>query len=48
MPGVAVAISEGALTSEIVTADQFTYERYRGSEQLDVQHLSPPGPVDEL
>ena len=48
MPGVAAAISEGALTSEIVTADQFTYERYRGSEQLDVQHLSPPGPVDEL
>jgi len=46
-PEVAAAIFGGALTSELATVDQFTYERYRSSEQLDVQHLSAPGPIDE-
>lgn len=34
----------GSFTAEIVSDDEFTTHRYRRSERLDIDHLSPPAP----
>lgn len=42
---VAGAVAGGAVTADIVSEDEYSLVRYRRSEQLDVDHLSPPTPA---
>lgn len=35
----------GSVDAEVVSDDQFTTNRYRRSERLDLDHLSPPAPL---
>lgn len=46
-PAVANALTGGQVSAELVTADTYTYERFRASEQLDVQHLSQSSLLSE-
>ncbi|WP_237506608.1 hypothetical protein, partial [Streptomyces sp. SID8380] len=39
------AVEGGALSSEILSTDDFSFERYRHSEEIDLDHLSSPLPV---
>jgi hypothetical protein len=42
---VVAAVADGAVTADIVSEDEYSLVRYRRSEQLDVDHLSPPTPT---
>ena len=44
-PAVAAAVAGGGVSSEIVSDDEYSLARYRRSERLDVEHLSPPRPT---
>lgn len=44
-PSVAAAVAGGGISSEIVSDDEYSLARYRRSERLDVEHLSPPRPT---
>jgi len=39
------AVAGGVVTPDIVSDDEYPLSRYRRSERLDVEHLSPPAPV---
>jgi hypothetical protein len=43
-PSVANAVRGGAVGVEILSDDEYTLARYRRSEMLDLDHLSPPSP----
>jgi hypothetical protein len=38
------AVTGGVITPDIVSDDEYSLSRYRRSERLDVEHLSPPPP----
>lgn len=38
------AVEDGQFSSDLVSADEFTLDRYWSSEEIDVDHLSPPPP----
>lgn len=44
-PAVANAVAGGEVTADIVSDDEYSLARYRRSERLDVEHLSPPPPI---
>lgn len=44
-PAVAAAVTDGEISSEVVSDDEYSLARYRRSERLDVEHLSPPRPT---
>ncbi|MFJ2632746.1 hypothetical protein ACIO6U_12455 [Streptomyces sp. NPDC087422] len=39
------AVSGGALEADICSTEEFSYERYRKSEEIDLDHLSSPMPI---
>ncbi|MEU9824746.1 hypothetical protein [Micromonospora chersina] len=41
---VLAAVAGDAVGVEVLTADEFGLDRYRRSEELDLEHLSPPPP----
>jgi hypothetical protein len=43
--GAVRAAVRGAVTAEVLMTDEYTLDRYRRSEQLDLDHLSPPYPL---
>jgi hypothetical protein len=44
VPAVAAAVDGGAVGVELLSDDEYSLARYRRSEQLDLDHLSPPTP----
>jgi hypothetical protein len=40
----AVLDGVSSISAEVVAADEYTLDRYRRSEQLELDHLSPPAP----
>jgi len=42
---IAEAVADGVVAADIVSEDEYSLARYRRSEQLDVEHLSPPTPA---
>jgi hypothetical protein len=43
-PEVMNAIADGRIQSALASEDEYSLAKYRQSEQLDVEHLSPPTP----
>ncbi|MEU1413264.1 hypothetical protein [Streptomyces sp. NPDC005731] len=39
------AVEGGAFESEIMSAEEFSFEQYRQSEEIDLDHLSAPLPI---
>jgi len=44
-PAVVNAVAGGEVTADIASDDEYPLARYRRSERLDVEHLSPPPPI---
>jgi len=44
-PAVAEAVAGGEIAADILSDDEYSHARYRRSERLDVEHLSPPPPA---
>jgi hypothetical protein len=44
-PAVAEAVAGGEIAADIASDDEYSLARYRRSERLDVEHLSPPAPA---
>lgn len=44
-PAVAEAVAGGEIAADIASDDEYSLARYRRSERLDVEHLSPPTPA---
>lgn len=44
-PAVAEAVAGGEIAADILSDDEYSLARYRRSERLDVEHLSPPSPA---
>jgi hypothetical protein len=42
---IAEAVADGVVAADIASEDEYSLARYRRSEQLDVEHLSPPTPA---
>jgi hypothetical protein len=42
---VAGAVAGGEIAADILSDDEYPLARYRRSERLDVEHLSPPAPA---
>jgi hypothetical protein len=43
-PEALTAVADGAFDSEVTTTEEITYNRVLRSEEIDVEHLSPPLP----
>jgi hypothetical protein len=44
-PAVAEVVAGGEIAADIASDDEYSLARYRRSERLDVEHLSPPAPA---
>jgi hypothetical protein len=44
-PAVTEAVAGGEIVADILSDDEYSLARYRRSERLDVEHLSPPPPA---
>ncbi|MFE4581413.1 hypothetical protein [Streptomyces chartreusis] len=44
---VLAAVEDGQIRGDLSTSEEFSFERYRRSEELDLDHLSPPLPLGE-
>ncbi|MEU6311799.1 hypothetical protein [Streptomyces sp. NPDC047014] len=44
-PGVMGAVMEGRIESDIISTEDFSFERMRHSEEIDLDHLSSPLPI---
>lgn len=44
-PDVLTAVTGGAIESEIMSTEDFSFEQYRHSEEIDLDHLSSPLPI---
>ncbi|MEU2163310.1 hypothetical protein [Streptomyces sp. NPDC019208] len=44
-PSVLDAVQDGRIRGDLCTSDDFSYERFRNSEELDLDHLSPTLPL---
>ncbi|MFJ4988151.1 hypothetical protein ACIP9H_30675 [Streptomyces sp. NPDC088732] len=42
---VAAAVEDGCVYSEIASAEDFSFDQYRRSEEIDLDHLSSPLPI---
>ncbi|MFF3879170.1 hypothetical protein [Streptomyces sp. NPDC001978] len=44
---VLASVEDGRIRGDLTTSEEFPFERYRHSEELDLDHLSPPLPLRE-
>ncbi|MEU2620893.1 hypothetical protein ABZ642_22615 [Streptomyces sp. NPDC007157] len=44
---VRTAVEEGRIRGDLSTSEEFSFERYRRSDEIDLDHLSPPLPLRE-
>jgi hypothetical protein len=44
---VLAAVQDGQIRGDLSTSEEFSFERYMRSEELDLDHLSPPLPLGE-
>ncbi|WP_210592213.1 hypothetical protein [Streptomyces sp. GESEQ-35] len=44
---ILAAVEGGQIRGDLSTSEEFSFERYRRSEELDLDHLSPPLPLQD-